>query len=316
MGHMQAYRSLTTTVDKLWPPLAIDQLRWHSHTAVADAHGHSGQAAISGDDQSTFFGHRLERVDEDVHQRALHDVLVSNDFFQATCQLEDQLYALSNRASGDEILEPLAHRADVKRRRLVSRSSQHQLERAIEAFDFARNDVEAFRHRWVDRRGRALQQASEQRAVDPDDVQHALEIVGPITCEKCERAMARRLLQQVHRTRHSTHVAQQQHAPCATEARHRTASNGKRAQPGYLDDRLVRRAVETLRVREPAAEVFKKAFECGLRVGTQHAARTVVARGNSAVRVQHDYADIAQVEFNDAGSEGLLRHALINPHKP
>ena len=116
MGHVQAYPSLTSTVHKLWSPLTARPMRLHSGAAIGYANGNACGTAVNGNDQSTFFGHRLQRVDDDVQERTLDHILESNDLFRAIVQLEDDLDAVSNRSGRNQMLETLTHRADIKRR--------------------------------------------------------------------------------------------------------------------------------------------------------------------------------------------------------
>ena len=224
MGHMQAYPSLTAAVDKLWSPLAVP-LRLHPRAAIGHANNHACRAALSRDDQATLFWHGLERVHDDVQERALHHILESKNLFQATLRLEENLDALSNRSRRDQLLETLAHRADIKRCRLLSGlGAEDQLNRMIETLYFTRDRIETSRHGLIHRGRRSLKQAREQRAVDPDDVKHPLEVVDPVARQKRQRPVSGCLLEEVPRAGECSPIAQQQNASCLIDARDRAAA--------------------------------------------------------------------------------------------
>jgi hypothetical protein len=291
-------------------------LRLHSCAAIGYSDGHACGSAISGDDQSTFFWHGLQRVDDDVQECTLHYILESENLFRATRQLEDNLDAVSNRSGRYQIFETLTHGADIKRRRLFGGfRPEDQLDWVIEALHFTRNGVEASRHRRIDRGWRSLKQPSQQRAVDPDDVKHSLEIVWPVTREKCKRPVTGRLLQEVRGAGQRSRVAQQQYSSFLIDARYRAAPNAERANTSQFERGLVANPGEALS-RKSSLEILQSAFQGGLRIRAQQLTRTVIGRHDPALAVQHDNAQIAQVEFNSTCPDRALRYALINPHEP
>jgi hypothetical protein len=300
---MQAYPSLPAAVYKLWSPLPAMPLRLHSSAAVGDANNDACRAAISGDEQATLFWHGLERVHDDVQECTLHQILESKDLFQAALQFENDLDALSNRSRRDQLLETFARRPDIKRCRLLSRlGAEDHLNRTIEALHFSRDRIETSRDRLIHRGRCSLKQAGEQRAVDPDDVKHPLEVVDPVTRQKGLRPVSGRLLEKVLRARERSSVAQEQYASFGIHTRNRTRAHADETDARYLDRGLICRAVHGVRLSEGVFQIFQSAFQIGFGVGAQELTRTTVARRNATLGVQHDNTDIAQVKLDCAGT--------------
>jgi hypothetical protein len=105
-----------------------------------------------------------------------------------------------NRSGCDQRLKAFARRADIEDRRLLaSRRTEHQVDGAIETFHFAWNRLQALGDGGIRGHRFTLQQTSQQRGVDPDHVEHALDVVNPVASQKREPPVTGRLLKQAAR---------------------------------------------------------------------------------------------------------------------
>src|SRR5688572_177563 len=206
-GHVQAYPSLPRFVHEMWSPQLAIQLRWEG-ASVGNANGDTNGVAGHGDHQPPLIRHRLQCIDDHVHDRALYLILDTTDFLRSTVQLEDDLDALANRPACNQAPEAFAHYPDVEgRTEIAGTRTKHRLDGPIQTFHFSRYRIQTFCDGGICRGRFPLKQAPEQGVVDPDDVQHAFEIMCPVTSQKRERPVTRRLLEKLPRSARRSTVA-------------------------------------------------------------------------------------------------------------